>query len=53
MIMILKVRTMLVASNIGKKINVWTTNKYSNELHIAAAVAFNVPSISAGLFTLH
>ena len=27
-----------------RKINVWTTNNYSNELHTAVSVAFSVPS---------
>ena len=30
--------------NNGRKINVWSTNKDSNELHIAVSVAFSVPS---------
>ena len=28
----------------GRKFNVWSTNKYSNELHTAVSVAFRVPS---------
>ena len=28
----------------GKEINIWSTNKYSNELHTAVSVAFSVPS---------
>ena len=28
----------------GRKINVWSTNKYSNELHTAVSVIFSVPS---------
>ena len=35
---------MFGASNNGRKINVWSTNKYSNELHTAVSVAFSVPS---------
>ena len=35
---------MLGASDNGRKINVWSTNKYSNELHTAVSVAFSVPS---------
>ena len=35
---------MLGASDNGEKINVWSTNKYSNELHTAVSVAFSVPS---------
>ena len=36
--------TMLGASGNGRKINVWNTNKYSNELHTAVLVAFRIPS---------
>ena len=28
----------------GRKINAWSTNKFSNELHTAVSVAFCVPS---------
>ena len=28
----------------GRKINVWSINKYSDELHTAISVAFSVPS---------
>ena len=35
---------MLSASDNGRKINVWSTNKYSNELHIGVSVAFSVSS---------
>ena len=35
---------MLDASDNGRKINVWSTNKYSNELHTSVSVAFSVPS---------
>ena len=28
----------------GRKINVWSTNKFSNELYTAVSVAFSVPS---------
>ena len=28
----------------GRKINAWSTNKYSNELHTAVSEAFSVPS---------
>ena len=35
---------MLGASDNARKIDVWSTNKYSNELHAAVSVAFSVPS---------
>ena len=35
---------MLGGSDNGRKINAWSTNKYSNKLHTAASVAFSVPS---------
>ena len=35
---------MLGASDNVRKINVWSTNKYSNELHTAVSVEFNIPS---------
>ena len=34
---------MLGARDNGRKINVWSTKKYSNELHTAVLVAFSVP----------
>ena len=35
---------MLGASDNGRKINAWSKNKYSNELHTAVLIAFSVPS---------
>ena len=35
---------MIGASDNVRKINVWSTNKYPNELHIAVSVAFSIPS---------
>ena len=36
---------MLGASDNGrKKINIWSTNEYSYELHTAVLVAFSIPS---------
>ena len=35
---------MLCTSDNGRKINVWSTNKQSNELHTAISVEFSVPS---------
>ena len=35
---------MLGVSDNGRKINIWSTNKYSNELHAAVLVEFSVPS---------
>ena len=28
----------------GRKINIWSTNKFSKELHTAVLVTFNTPS---------
>ena len=39
-----KVRRCLAQVIMGEKIYVWSTNKYSNELHTAVSVAFSVPS---------
>ena len=36
--------SILGASDNGRKINVWSTNKFSNEMHTAVSVAFSVPS---------
>ena len=38
-----KSEMMLGASNIERKINIWSANKYLNELHTAVSVAFSVP----------
>ena len=35
---------MLGASDNWGKINVWSTNKFSKELHTAVSIAFSVPS---------
>ena len=35
---------MLGTSDNGRKVNVWSANKHSNELHTAVSVAFSVPS---------
>ena len=35
---------MVGAGDNGRKINVWSTNKFSNELHTAVLVAFSVSS---------
>ena len=37
--------TCFVIPDSGRKINVWSINKFSNELHIKVSVAFSVPSL--------
>ena len=37
-------KSILGASDNGRKTNVWSTNKLSNELHAAVSVAFSVSS---------
>ena len=43
-ILIHKSESILGANDNGRKINVWSTNIFSNELHTAVSVAFSVPS---------
>ena len=38
-------RTILGASDKERKINIWNSNKLSNEMHTAVSVAFSVPSL--------
>ena len=35
---------MLGAGDSGRKINVWSTNKFSKELHTAVSAPYSVPS---------
>ena len=35
--------TKLGANDYVRKINVWSANKHSNELHTAVSVAFSIP----------
>ena len=43
-VIVMSDETMVGASDNGRKINVWSDNKYSNALHTAVSVAFSAPS---------